>query len=176
MSFDCQQLAALALAAVAACNPVASSAQSSESASNEPAATLTTWVVNCAADATGDGLACRMVQNLVVTETKQRLLSVIIQMPAGSVTPVMTLALPHGLDFSAGVTATIDEKEPFNMALKTSDQQGAYANAVFEEYLLEALKVGTKMKVSFRSFRTQAYNAGKSRAGFSAVLRKLTVN
>ena len=169
-------LAGMILAIAVSGGPIAAHAQSTETGT--PAATASSaWAVNCAADPAGsDGLACRMVQNLFVTETKQRLLSVVIQTPAGTDKPVMTLVLPYGLDFSAGVTASIDKSDPVNLAVKTSDQLGAYANAVLEDDLLDALKNGTEMKVSFRSIRNQAYNVGVSLAGFTAAFRKLTAN
>lgn len=117
-----------------------------------------------------------MVQNLVVAETKQRLLSAVIHTPAGSETPIMTLALPHGLDSTTGVSASVDDKDPFSVVLKTSDQQGAYATAALDEELLENLKAGKEMKVSFQSASRQAFNVGVSLAGFSAAFRKLTAN
>lgn len=117
-----------------------------------------------------------MVQNIVVKDTRQRLLTVLIQPQRGSGNLVMNLVLPHGLDFTKGVTAKVDEKDPIQLAIRTSDQQGAYAGLTISQELLADLRGGDEMKFTYQAMNGRAFNLGVSLAGFTAAQKKLVSN
>jgi invasion protein IalB len=88
------------------------------------------------------------VQNLLAGEQKQRLLTVILQR-----TPQaghnMTIALPHGVLFPAGVSVQVDEAAAKPLAVQTSDQNGAYTGTAVDAALLTALRGGKTLKIGF---------------------------
>ncbi|NIJ20932.1 invasion protein IalB [Sphingomonas naasensis] len=91
---------------------------------------------------------CSLVQNLLAGEQKQRLLTVILQR-----TPQaghnMTIALPHGVLFPAGVSLQVDEAATKPLAVQTSDQNGAYTGTPVDAVLLGALRAGKTLKIGF---------------------------
>lgn len=91
---------------------------------------------------------CSLVQNLLAGEQKQRLLTVILQR-----TPQaghnMTIALPHGVLFPAGVSVQVDEAAAKPLAVQTSDQNGAYTGTAVDAALLTALRGGKTLKIGF---------------------------
>lgn len=91
---------------------------------------------------------CSLVQNLLAGEQKQRLLTVILQRTpqAGH---SMTIALPHGVLFPAGISVQVDEAAAKALAVQTSDQNGAYTGTVVDAALLAALRGGKTLKIGF---------------------------
>ncbi len=91
---------------------------------------------------------CSLVENLLAGEQKQRLLTVILQRaaPAGH---AMTVALPHGVLFPAGVSLQVDEAAAKPLVVQTSDQNGAYTGTAVDAALLTALRGGKTLKIGF---------------------------
>lgn len=91
---------------------------------------------------------CSLVQNLLAGEQKQRLLTVILQR-----TPQaghnMTIALPHGVLFPAGISLQVDETPEKPLVVQTSDQNGAYTGTAVDAALLTALRGGKTLKIGF---------------------------
>ncbi|MEQ8305228.1 MAG: invasion associated locus B family protein [Hoeflea sp.] len=133
------------------------------------------WAVNCGAGETADSpLVCQMVQNVTVTETNQRLLSVVIRPQPEQTNHMLTLALPHGVDFTKGVEVTIDENETLNLVVNTSTPQGAFANQPISDALLSELRAGSVAKITFYSVAGQAVSVPISLVGFSSAYEKLS--
>ncbi|MDT8758566.1 invasion associated locus B family protein [Sphingomonas psychrotolerans] len=91
---------------------------------------------------------CSLVQNLLAGEQKQRLLTVILQRTpqAGH---AMTVALPHGVLFPAGVSLQVDETPEKPLVVQTSDQNGAYTGTAVDPAMLAALRGGKTLKIGF---------------------------
>jgi invasion protein IalB len=139
--------------------------------SKEPAAKpANAWVVNCS---TGGGAAmqCQMSQNLTEAKSGQRVLTVTVRKEAKEL--AMLLVLPHGLFIPAGATMQIDQGEKVQVAIQTSDQNGAYAATPLTPELLAALKAGTTLSVSMESVSRKPVTIPVSLAGFTAAAEKL---
>jgi len=91
---------------------------------------------------------CSLVQNLLAGEQNQRLLTVILQRTpqAGH---MMTVALPHGVLFPAGVSLQVDETPEKPLVVQTSDQNGAYTGIAVDAALLTGLRGGKTLKIGF---------------------------
>ncbi|MEP3437312.1 MAG: invasion associated locus B family protein [Hoeflea sp.] len=135
------------------------------------------WAVNCGAGETADApLVCQMMQNVVVQESNQRLLTVVIRPQKDSPNHTLTLALPHGVDFIKGVEVTVDDKEPFTVPVQTSNPQGAFSNLPISDQLLADLKVGKSIEFKFQSVSGQSFAVPINLIGFSTAYEKLTAN
>lgn len=133
------------------------------------------WSVNCGAGETADSpLVCQMVQNVVVVESNQRLLTVVIRPQKEAANYMLTLALPHGVDFLKGVEVVIDDKKAFTVPVQTSNAQGAFSNLPISDALLADLKSGSSMKFSFQSMSGQTFAVPISLIGFSTAYQKLS--
>jgi invasion protein IalB len=155
--------------------PVQVFAQGSEASSATADRPKNNWSVNCGAGETAESpLICQMMQNVVVAETNQRLLTVVIRPQTDVANHMLTLALPHGVDFSKGVEVKIDDKDPFNVPVQTSNPQGAYSNLPISEELLADLRAGSAANITFQSVSGQRFAVSISLVGFSTAYEKLS--
>lgn len=133
------------------------------------------WAVNCGTGETAEApLLCQMMQNVIVQETNQRLLTVVVRPQKDSANHTLTLALPHGVDFIKGVDVQIDDKEAINVAVQTSNAQGAFSNLPISDELLAELKAGTSVKFTFHAVSGQTFAVPISLIGFSTSYDKLS--
>jgi invasion protein IalB len=132
------------------------------------------WVVTCAPGTDAAKTTCQMTQILFVTETGQPLVSATIRPQAEDRRMGMLLALPHGLYFPPGLTIAIDHGEATNVAIQTSDQNGAYAAMPLTDDLITAMKLGRSLNIAMRFADGRDMVVPLTLKGFSAALEKLT--
>jgi invasion protein IalB len=113
-----------------------------------PAAAPTPTASPAASPAPAANQPCSLVQNLLAGEQKQRLLTIILQRTAQA-GHNMTIALPHGVLFPAGVSLQVDEAAEKPLAVQTSDQNGAYTGGAVDAALLTAMRGGKTLKIGF---------------------------
>lgn len=145
-----------------------------EQATQAPA-TAPNWIVNCTETEQSGSRACRMSQNIVVQESGQRLLTVIIEPRKGAPNHALVLALPHGLFLPAGVTVKIDEAEPLRLVVQTSDANGAYAGTAIGDDLLERLKNGQTLQIGLQSAQRKNIAVPVTLIGFTSAYDKLSL-
>ncbi|OCW56920.1 invasion associated locus B family protein [Hoeflea olei] len=169
--------AALIAAALAASTPVVLAQTTDRPSAAAAEAAKSNWAVNCNAGETADApLVCQMMQNVVVQESNQRLLTVIIRPQPESPNHTLTLALPHGVDFAKGVDIKVDDKEAVNIPVQTSSPQGAFSNLPISDAFLAQLKAGKSVTFTFHAVSGQTFAVPISLTGFSAAYEKLTAN
>ncbi|NDV88265.1 invasion associated locus B family protein [Aurantimonas aggregata] len=156
--------------------PAPSPSGSAAPAPSDPAATAEAgpnWRVNC--DGEGEARRCTVLQNLVADQGQgqQRLLTVMIQ-PGADAQPALLLALPHGLFLPAGVQLQIDEGEAQKLVIQTADQNGSYAGTALDTGLIDRLKRGSALAVTFQSAQQQPVTVPVTLAGFSAAFEDYT--
>jgi invasion protein IalB len=139
----------------------------------EAAAPGPNWQVNCEGE--GDARRCTVLQNLVADQGQgqQRLLTVMVQ-PGADNQPALLLALPHGLFLPAGVQLQVDKGEAEKLVIQTADQNGSYAGTALETAMLDRLKAGSTLEVTFQSAQQQAVTVPVTLAGFSAAFADYT--
>ena len=133
----------------------------------------TNWKAKCVNDEQGASVDCRVVQNIQLTKTKQRLLSVMVRMPTLTRQPALAFNLPHGLYLPAGTTIQIDRSEPFALEIETCDQKGCYANMPAGNELLTALKRGANLTVTFQNLARKPIAVPVTLVGFTAAFDKI---
>lgn len=167
----------MAMALVAATGSPATAQDVAPAAPAAPSATAATpaetavpgpnWQVNCEGD--GEARRCTVLQNLVADQGQgqQRLLTVMVQ-PGADNLPALLLALPHGLFLPAGVQLQIDKGEAQKLVIQTADQNGSYAGTSLDAALLDRLKAGISLEVTFQSAQQQPVTVPVTLVGFSA--------
>lgn len=131
------------------------------------------WAVNCGGGQTGGGLVCRMVQNVIIAKTKQRLVSVIIQPAQNAKNHALLVAMPHGLNIPAGVELQVDGQKSSTFAIKTSDQNGTYASEPIDDVMLASLRKGSQLKISYTFANGKKIAIPIGLQGFTAAYKKL---
>jgi invasion protein IalB len=86
----------------------------------------------------------------------------------------MLLSLPHGLYFPPGLSIAIDRGKATNVAIQTSDQNGAYAAMPLTDDLITAMKLGKNLNIAMRFADGRDVVAPLTLSGFGAALEKLT--
>jgi invasion protein IalB len=148
--------------------PPAASQSAEKQAAQKPAQP---WSVNCAN--TGQGLACKALQSIVLANTRQLLLSVSVSKSANDKTAAMLLHLPHGLFNPAGVTIAIDEEAPESLVIQTCDAKGCYAGNPLTPETLQLMTKGTKLNVVFQDLKKQKITVPVPLKGFEDAYKKL---
>jgi invasion protein IalB len=132
------------------------------------------WVVTCAPGSDPAKTTCQMTQVLFAEQSGQPIVSAVIRRQAEDRRMGMLLTLPHGLYFPPGLTITIDHGEATNVAIQTSDQNGAYAALPLSDELITAMKLGKSLNVAMRFADGRDMVVPLTLSGFTAALEKLT--
>lgn len=132
--------------------------------SGDKASAAANWLYQC----DGTGGKCRLLQNIVMQDSGQRLLTVVIEPRMDAPNHALVLALPHGVFLPAGVTIAIDDGEPVRLTIQTSDANGAYAGTTISDAFLAELKNGIRMVISFATAQKQQLAVPVTLMGFTA--------
>lgn len=133
----------------------------------------TNWSPRCQSSPAGEIVDCRVTQNIELTKTGHRLLSVVVRIPRETGSPVMMFNLPHGLYLPAGTTLQIDRTDPKAIVIETCDVKGCYASVNVDEVLLAALKQGSTLTVTFQNLARQPIAVPVTLVGFTAAFAKI---
>ncbi|MBV9567363.1 MAG: invasion associated locus B family protein, partial [Hyphomicrobiales bacterium] len=112
-------------------------------------------------------------QTAVLQKTGQLVAAVSIRVPSDTHQPSLAVQIPVGLFLPAGVTLTIDDKKPLNLALQTCDLKGCYAAMPISAELLGDLKGGKKLAVSFQNLTKENISVPLQLANFGQAYQKI---
>lgn len=134
------------------------------------------WNLSCTPDSGTQELLCEASQTIAFEESRQTLLIAFVtpwKQDDAAELFVMRFQLPHGLDIPAGLQIQIDDNPAQSPVIQTSTQVGVYARIGLSEPLLESLKKGATMNVSFSAMNGNKLTVPVSLDGFSAIFAKL---
>lgn len=94
---------------------------------------------------------CRLLQNINVKggDGEQRLMSITLFRSNGTL--LVEMVLPFGLDLQAGIGWKIDAKEPMAAKFTTCLPGGCIARIALPDQVVQDLKSGVALQVSFRA-------------------------
>lgn len=107
---------------------------------------LPPWIVNCSNGNAEGAFRCAMTQNLQLSSTGQRILTLTIERRNSQT--IATMLLPHGIDFTKGVRYAVDGGSVREAPVTHADQNGSYTTFEVEPDLLEAMKKGSVIRVT----------------------------
>ena len=131
------------------------------------------WVLQCSEATEKAPKSCRVLQNIVMKDSGQRLLTVVVEPREGAPNHALVLALPHGVFLPAGAAIRVDEGEPTPLVIQTSDANGAYAGTAISDDLLASLKKGQRLIIAFKTAQQQDLAVPVTLIGFTAAYTKL---
>lgn len=131
------------------------------------------WETTCTSSGRGTNPDCKIEQTIVVTKTQQRILSVLVRVPAESHTPAMMIHLPLGLFLPAGITLQLDQQMSLQLNVQTCDANGCYSGTPISENMLTAMKTGKHLTVSFQSLAKQTMSVPVPLVGFAEAYQKV---
>jgi invasion protein IalB len=131
------------------------------------------WVSRCASEGRQGALECVAEQTAVLQKTGQLVAAVSIRVPADTHQPSLAVQIPVGLFLPAGVTLQIDDKKPLNLTLQTCDLKGCYAATPISPELLDELKGGKKLAVSFQNLTKENISVPLQLTNFDQAYQKI---
>lgn len=147
--------------------PPAKSSQPAKAAAPSPIG----WAVQC--NNPGTGLKCKATQNIFITKTRQKLLSVSVSKPSGDAALAMLIQLPHGMFLPGGLSLQVDEGTAKQVAVQTCDRAGCYAGSPIDQAMLSKLESGQQLTISFQNLKKQTMRVPVPLAGFKDAVKKI---
>ena len=129
------------------------------------------WIVTC--NQTKPGLECRAGQSLFLRQTRQRVLSVAVRMPADTKKPVLLLQLPLGVYLPAGATLQIGKLEAQTLPYTSCDQGGCIAEYAVTDAELGAIAKGADLTISAQTVQQKPFTLTVPSLGFAVAYAKI---
>ncbi len=164
-------LAALALGAAAA--PAGAQAPTP---GDEPASEVKRfqdWAVRCRPASEPDPRLCYMVQNIVTTEEKRRVLQVVVGRFGPERVLGALISVPIGVRLPPGIDLRIDDKPQRGFPLELCNPGSCQAQVRLDDELLQSFKSGLKGHVSFQDAAGRPVTISFSLKGFTAAFNEL---
>lgn len=130
------------------------------------------WRVECNGD--GKTLECSAVQQLVTREDRKVVAVIAARMDPATKAPVLAMQLPLGISVSDPVLLKINGNPDEKLSIQTCANNGCYASVPLKEALMNALRTGTTLKISFQNNSKQTLNIDVPLLGFGLAFDKAT--
>ena len=140
-------------------------------AAGQPSRPQPNWIVSCSQ--TRPGLECRAGQSLFLRQTRQRVLSVAVRMPADTKKPVFLMQLPLGVYLPAGATLEIGTLEAKTLPFTNCDRGGCIAEYAVTDGELNAIAKGADIKISAQTLQRKPFTLTVPALGFAAAYAKI---
>lgn len=131
------------------------------------------WRVNCELDQQTSREGCFIVQNLVLREGGQRVLQFAIGFVEETPEPIALISLPLGISLPPGARIQIDDREPKRIPIERCEPNGCRAGMKLGEDILDGLRKGTQISVTFYDAKREPIEVPLSLDGFEEGLAAL---
>jgi invasion protein IalB len=131
------------------------------------------WVIKCEG---GEGVAgrCFAFQNIILTQSGQRLLTLAAGYLGPKGEPWILLTLPLGIYLPSGVALKVDNGRRFDAAVKICTAKGCEAGIPLDDVLLPALQAGLVARIAvLDGTARRQITVRASLKGFTAAFRTL---
>jgi invasion protein IalB len=126
------------------------------------------WASRCTSPSRDAPLECAIEQTAVLSKTGQLIVLVNIRVPTDTHTPVALVQLPLGLNLPVGARLQVDDGKAVDLQIQTCENRGCYASTPIAPELLDALKSGKQLKVSFQNLAKETMTIPMALVDFSA--------
>ena len=109
------------------------------------------WVSRCLSESRTGPLECSMQQLVVLPNSSQAVLSLIIRTTSPGAVPVLGLQLPFGILLTGGASIQLDAHQPHAMPIETCEAQGCFAELSLKSDILNEFKTSNRMTVRFEN-------------------------
>ena len=131
------------------------------------------WITKCTAPKRETAAHCTIQQTIIVTKTRQRLLSFTVKVPSDAPLPAMMIQLPLGLFLPAGIKVQIDKQFPQKFKIQTCNSEGCFAGSAISKDMLASMIRGKRLTVKFRDLAKKKITVPVVLEGFGESYRKV---
>lgn len=132
------------------------------------------WAERCDKTKKADGPKrgrCEISQSLVVKQNNQRFAEMAVSYPEGKAKARGVVIAPLGILLQAGMTMKIDDGKPFKFQARYCDVSGCHAFVDLSEEILDTMRNGKKITISFHALNQKQINVQMSLEGFGKALK-----
>jgi invasion protein IalB len=146
----------------------------------EPAAAEKPWSVRCNKDEKGKEISepkrgnCEIFQRLVVKDTGQRFVEVAIGFPKEKESARGIIVVPLGILLQPGMSMKIDGGKEYKFQARYCDNNGCFGYVDLNDALLESLRKGSKLTVSFQALNKKQINVEVTLKDFATSLTQVS--
>lgn len=139
----------------------------------ETEATQQSWLLDCGETEGISQGRCRILQTVVLRESRRPLLTAAIERRPGGAGRSLVLKVPHGILLPPGMALEVAGMERQVLRFRLSDATGVFAATVVSDKMLDALKKGYRLKVSVVTASGQKLGVPVSLRGFTAAFKEM---
>lgn len=148
--------------------PAAPAAASTEKGTGTP------WAIRCAKDEkTGKSGKCEIFQRLVVKETGKRVVEFAVGFPESKDSARGVVVLPLGMLLTEDISMQIDKEKSFSFKPRYCLPEGCYAFVNLNRKLLDLMRGGKEVQISFRALDGKPVSIKLSLDGFGKSLKEI---
>jgi invasion protein IalB len=114
-----------------------------------------------------------MEESAVMTKTGQLVVLVNIRVASDTHMPIALVQLPLGLNLPAGAKLQVDDGLAIDLQIQTCENRGCYGSVPITRDLLNALKSGKQLKISFQNMAKETIAIPMPLANFAAAYEKI---
>lgn len=151
--------------------PTFSHAQDQPQSKKSPSPAV--WATKCTSVGRKETLDCSVEQTVVLTKTRQFLLSVVVRLPPKTREPGMMIHLPLGLFLPAGVILQLEGQKPQQLQVQTCDSKGCYVGTAVSSSMLAALKQNKHLTIIFEDLPKNKISVPVPLKGFAEAYQKI---
>lgn len=141
-------------------------------AKDEPAST---WTLRCPDDVKKPGRgSCEIFQRLIKQDTGTRFVEVAVGYIGDSKTAQGIFIVPLGILLKPGVELQVDANKPVKFQLRYCDGNGCFGFADLNDALVQSMRKGAKMTVTFFAMNGQKISVEMSLKDFSKALAQVS--
>lgn len=130
------------------------------------------WLIDCGEAGGFSQAKCRLLQTVIIRETKQPLLTAAIERRPDGEGMSMVLKVPHGVFIPPGMALELEGQKPQVLRYRLSDATGLFAAMILSPEYLEALKTAGALKVSIVTANGEKVGVPVSLQGFTEAFDK----
>ncbi|HXV73739.1 MAG TPA: invasion associated locus B family protein [Sphingomonadales bacterium] len=131
------------------------------------------WTTQCVTASRGPRPDCSAVQQVILTESRQLVASVTVTVPGETPRPNILFRIPIGLYIPFGLKIDVDGSEVQTYELQTCDQTGCYASSLLSDAMLNTLRRGGTLGLSFQNLNRETMRIPVPLAGFAAAFDRI---
>lgn len=136
------------------------------------------WIVRCNEGAPEEIKEkrgqCEIFQRLVLTDSNKRLIEFAIGFPSDREDARGIVVLPLGIMLEPGVSMEIDDGQPFKFNVRFCDPRGCYAYVNLNKDVLDMMRKGGKVTISFQTPEPKTLRIEMLLKGFTRKLKEIS--
>jgi invasion protein IalB len=135
------------------------------------------WVVRCNKEMKDEGTKrgrCEIVQRLIVKETGKRFIEAAVSFPKDKSDARGVFVVPLGILLQPGLQMKIDDGKPFKFQVRYCDGNGCFGYVDLNAQILDAMKKGTKLTLTFQALNQKVINVEITLKDFVTALQEVS--